>query len=176
MTDYQIFFNWKQYIKPRLIFSRILFLMIISSCKGCDDKQVPSVPRFNEEKDNVKNLSISKKNKNSIQKQIIEQPGLYMLLLYVNKCIYCKLFIPKFKKLSDEYKEDYITFGGILFSDNDNERSQQKQLINKLYGIEIKTFPCIIIVKDGDFKEIIQGKKEERKKDNLVSLIESYIN
>ncbi len=141
--------------KPKLIFSRILFLMIISSCNGCDEKQASSIPRFDDVKDNIKNLSIPKENQNSIKKQIIEQPGLYMILLYRNKCEYCKAFVPKFKNLSNEYKEYNITFGGVSFSDEDRKRSQQKKLMNirpkvmwrcfRRYSLIMLPVPMVII-------------------------------
>lgn len=73
-------------------------------------------------------------------------------------CGSCRLFAPKFQRLSQEER-----FAGIKFLDVDTEEN----LIARKMG-EVKNLPSFAIFKDGDLVETLNTNKEEE----VIKLIE----
>ncbi|MCP3659359.1 MAG: hypothetical protein GY830_03170 [Bacteroidetes bacterium] len=160
----------------RFLFFKILIISILTSCNGCDadDNKNENKILFDENDRNILNYEIPEQKENSIKNKIMNQKGIFILLLYRNGCPFCKSYVPIFEQLSSFYEEDdNVMFGRVQFSDFQTTKHYQKKLFKELYGQEISTFPCIIIIKDGEIIRAFQGDKNERSISNLQNVIES---
>ena len=74
---------------------------------------------------------------------------LTMILFKADNCPYCDDFLPLYKKLSNKYKT--LSFSSFNMGDIKEINSPGRDFINNLNksGIVIKTFPTILLFKNG---------------------------
>lgn len=111
----------------------------------------------------------------SLGNKLDEQQGVTVVLLYREGCPYCVAFMPDFKKLAHTYRPQGVSFGSIRFSDDPSIRSVEKEEIAQLHDIPLRTFPCLVIFKDGKKVHVIQGDARARALPHLEATLDKLL-
>ncbi len=128
----------------------------------------------------VQDFSFQVEDANSLKKQTAK--GLHMVLFYRTSCPYCIDFWPVYETLAKEYQGKSVTFGAVRMTNDYSARMSDKAYIRTHYynhsektTLNINTFPCLVIVKDGEVVRVLQGSAEARSIDQLRQHIDYYL-
>ncbi|MEM9737643.1 MAG: protein disulfide isomerase family protein [Bacteroidota bacterium] len=142
-----------------------LLLVIAFSFYRFKTKKILSLLKVKKLK--VPHLSINPEASNYLSKVVREKKGVSMVLFFRYGCHFSREFLPTFQQLSTQSADLNVFFGAVEVNNDVDIRTQEKKQIAQQMGLDIQTFPYIVIFNNGEVAKIMQGDEKEREEANI---------